>query len=878
MTDGGRAEATSHSRALRADVPRMSPKSSRPSLRALPWVVLLVALLTTAGASYWRHRALDQAREVAVSSAEGHFVDVVADHERRVRSGEREIEIVLLGATGERPLDATQVGPGLERLGSGGLAGIQGFVLVSALGEPTILESGGVGIARASLDPLVGLAMSASPSPEGPWASLITVGADELLVVGVGTPTDSTLLAVFDTGDFILGGSDGQRHHAVAQLFAPSDGGSQATSPPALDFDAPEEHSGGVVHEHARQARFATTTIVEIFGQPWTLSVQTTAGFLEVPPSSEIQIMAPLGVLFSLILFGLVRRLVRLRIAAERELSFNAARFDTGFDSSPIGVVELDEGGAMVKANGAIAELLGRPQGSLIGASLTGFVSDDSAPYLAHLGREVGNRQRPDVKYTLDDGQDLWVYQTSSPVNGPGGERHTLVQMVDVTEQHRVRDELQRRALHDELTALPNRALLDDRLDHALARAARTGLHTAALFIDLDRFKQVNDSLGHRLGDKMLVEVARRLHECARASDTVARFGGDEFVMLCEDLESPSEAVEVADRVRAAMSAPVELDRRRLPVTVSVGVAVATGDDDGEAMLRDADLAMYHAKDLGRDRVVLFDQEMRESLVERLQLEGELVQAVDGDQLRVLYQPLFDLQTDDIVGFEALVRWQHPARGQMAPDDFLPMADRLGLMKRIDAWVLETAVTQLASWSDEVVGAQDWQIAVNSSAANFADPAYPTKVREALGGANLDPARLTIELTEHALLSNDGVAKDVIGELRSTGVRVAIDDFGTGYSSFSQVASLAFDVLKIDRSLIQKLDDATGAEVVRTVVEMAHSLGLKTVAEGVESAEDLERLRSFGSDVAQGYFIARPLRPEEIPADVARRRKAPVRG
>ena len=864
-------------------------------LPATPLLVLLIALSMTAEGVYWRYREINAAADKAVRSAEGHFNDVVSDRERQIHDGQREIEVVLLGATipGLDLIEADDLSSRLEWLGSEELVGVRGFVLVGGDAEATVIADLGAGIAAPMLGPLVDLVASMSLSAGRPQADTMSVGAQDFVVVAVSASSGGSLLAVFDADEFILGASDHQGHFVMAQLSGSIT--TNSSSPEMLSMtdnldemsmgdtsvgtvDTGHEHANEVMHEHFGKARFASMSDVDVYGETWTLAVASMDGFIDIPASREVQVVATLGIALSVVLFGLVRRLSRSRLAAEHELQFNAERFDTGFERSPIGVAELDQSGALVKVNDALATLLGRSTGQLIGMTLNDFLADDdrteSVGHLTRLESGASERSRPDVKYELDVGRQLWVHQSASAVNGPNGARHTLVQMVDVTEQHRARDELQRQALHDALTGLPNRALLDDRLKQALARGRRHELDTVALFIDLDRFKQINDSLGHTFGDQMLVEVARRLIECARSSDTVARFGGDEFVVLCEDLDTPAEALQLAERIRSAMSTPVELDGRALLMTVSIGIAVASGDDDAEALLRDADLAMYQAKDNGRDRAVLFDHEMRESLVKRLALESELRHAIGNNELRVFYQPLYDLSTDRVLSFEALVRWEHPTRGLMTPDDFLPIADQLGLTPDIDAWILRTATAQLVSWSDELVDAEQWGVAVNASAPNFADPLYPDTVRAILDDTGLDPTRVTVEVTEHAVLANAKIANKVIEDLRTSGIKVAIDDFGTGYSSFSQVASLVFDVLKIDQSLIQKLGEDSGAEVIRTIIQMAHSLGLTTVAEGIESADDLQHLRRLGSDVAQGYFIAKPLPPDAIPAELARRHQA----
>ena len=885
-------------------------------LRAIPWLVLVAALATTAIGVYWRDRAVAVAAGAAVESAEGHFNDVVADHKRQITDAQREIEVVLLGATMVEP-DAqmpSHVSDRLERLGALSLDGVRGFVVFSGSGEGTVVAQAGHGIDDAVLVPLAEVTALSSTSPNRPWVTTMTVDTWDFVLVGLSTPPAGSLMAVFDANAFILGDSD-RGHHVMAQLSPTTATGSLVSGMSSMDemsmdemsmeemsmddvaapatvqggSDVGNEHEGDVVDTHSSPTQFASTTEVDIYGETWMLNVHTMEGFIDLPSSQEIRVLIVLGAALSLAAFVLVRRLVRARIAAEiektaaqHELWSNLERFDTGFERSPIGVTELDQSGVIVKANNAIAALLGLSKSELVGMSLGDFVAEEeksnSAARLTTPTYGEGEQALTEVRYELNDGRELWVHQTVSSIPGRGNSTHALVQLVDITEQYRARDELQHQAFHDELTGLPNRALLDDRLERALSRGRRNRAHTAVIFIDVDRFKRINDSLGHPAGDELLVEVAQRLVDCARDSDTVARFGGDEFVLICENLATPSAALRIADRVRSTMTTPVDVDGQSIPVTLSLGIAVADGDDDAEALLRDADLAMYRAKESGRDRTVLFESEMHDILVDRLALENQLHDAIDNGQLRVFYQPLLDLGTNRVVGFEALVRWQHPTRGLILPNDFIPIAEHLGIMARVDAWVLRTAVTQLRSWSDDIAEADEWSIAVNASASNFADPSYPHVVRQILQRAGFPASRLTIEVTEKAVLANPEIANQVIGELRSAGVKIAIDDFGTGYASFSQVIVVAFDILKIDRSLIVTLADKSGEKVIHAVIQMAQSLGLTTVGEGVESYDDLKNLRELGLDQAQGYVIARPLPPGTIPTrfSSAKQQRAPA--
>jgi diguanylate cyclase (GGDEF)-like protein/PAS domain S-box-containing protein len=414
-------------------------------------------------------------------------------------------------------------------------------------------------------------------------------------------------------------------------------------------------------------------------------------------------------------------------------------------------------------------------------------------------------------------------------------------------------------ALNDPLTDLPNRALLLDRLDQALARRARTGDRVAVLFCDLDRFKVVNDSLGHGVGDALLRAFANRLREVVRPGDTVARFGGDEFVVLLDPVTDPDEPGLVADRIAATLDEPFMAEDREVYVTVSIGLAEASDHVTGDAWLRDADAAMYRAKELGRDRVAVFDTEMRDAALIRLQIESDLRRAVERDELEVFYQPTIDLDTGRVCGAEALVRWNHPIRGLLPPNDFIPAAEEIGVIEAIGARVLEraaAAATKLAPLCD----GGEFELSVNVSGRQL-QPGFDEQVRAACEEQGLSPDRLFLEITETALgLDTEGPI-DVLRRVNQLGARVAIDDFGTGYSSLTRLGQLPVDRVKIDRSFVRAIDRADDrlVRIVDAVVALAEALGISVVAEGVETPTQLAHLRRIGCPQAQGFLFARPL-------------------
>ena len=408
--------------------------------------------------------------------------------------------------------------------------------------------------------------------------------------------------------------------------------------------------------------------------------------------------------------------------------------------------------------------------------------------------------------------------------------------------------QLQFQAFHDPLTLLANRALFRDRLDHSLDQ--RRDEPVSVLFVDLDDFKTVNDSLGHDVGDHLLVSVAERLRACVRVGDTVARIGGDEFAILVEGDSTGTEGPVIAQRVLAGLAVPFPVAGRDLRVSASLGLASGRYDS-GEGVLRDADLAMYAAKANGKSRVEVFEHAMRTSAVDRLELSADIRAAVEGGEMRVHLQPIVDLRTLEVEGHEALVRWEHPQRGLLAPAAFMALAEETGAIVPMGWWVLEQACEQAASWPHGQVG-------VNLAARQLLDPAAVTTVASILARTGIDPRRVVLEITESVFLDTEAIAHR-LHQLRALGVLLAIDDFGTGYSSLSYLTRLPVDIVKIDRSFVERLGGPPGDEVlVRAVVQLARSLGLRSLGEGVETPLQLERLQSFGCDAAQGYLFGAP--------------------
>jgi diguanylate cyclase (GGDEF)-like protein len=428
----------------------------------------------------------------------------------------------------------------------------------------------------------------------------------------------------------------------------------------------------------------------------------------------------------------------------------------------------------------------------------------------------------------------------------------------------RANDELQRIALHDPLTKLPNRVLLEDRIEQAVAHAERSKVNCAVLFVDLDRFKVVNDSLGHFVGDELLRGVAGRLHGLVRAEDTVSRMGGDEFVLLLREVEGIADAMDVASKALAALREPFRVHQQELYVTPSIGIAVYPDHGNTAQMLiTRADAAMYNVKKGGRNDVRVFATEMSTFFPERLMLENDLRGALERREFELHYQPRVELENGAVVGMEALVRWRHPRKGLVAPDQFIPLAEECGLIVPIGRWVVEEACRQNKAWQD--AGMPHLRVAVNISGLQFRQKDLLDTIAYALESSGLAPECLEIEITESVVMQNASDAIVTLEKLSTMGVHVSIDDFGTGYSSLSYLKRFPIDKLKIDRSFIRDVSsDMEDAAIVRATIGLAHNLKLRVVAEGVETAEQLQFLRALGCDEYQGYYKSRPVPPAEF--------------
>jgi diguanylate cyclase (GGDEF)-like protein/PAS domain S-box-containing protein len=570
------------------------------------------------------------------------------------------------------------------------------------------------------------------------------------------------------------------------------------------------------------------------------------------------------------------RRILEEKDAAMRALRESEERFSLAVRGANDGIWDWDLRSGRVYYSPRWRSMLGTPREvgdrpedwlqrvhpedlPLLRAALDAHLAGD----LPHL--EVEHRVRH------ADGTWRWMLARGLAVRGPGGDPYRLAgSQTDVTRRKEAEERLRHAALHDVLTGLPNRTLLLDRIAQAVGRGLR-GRDFAVLYIDLDQFKLVNDSLGHVTGDELLRQLAGRFQDCMRPADTVARLGGDEFAAVVEDVSGAAAALQVADRVHQVLHAPFMVMGHELRLSASIGV-VAQGRHYTRAheLLRDADTAMYRAKRMGRGGTQLFDASMHASAALRLRMESDLWQAVERDQLELEYQPIVDLAATRTVGMEALVRWRHPQHGWLLPQDFVPLAEETGAIVGIGRWVLGEACRTFAAWNGGI-GRDVVPVSVNVSARQFAGDDILGLVHSALDESGLPANHLRLELTESAVMEDPEEAAHKLSALKRLGVGLAIDDFGTGYSSLSQLSRFPIDALKVDRSFVQRMSARPEEEqIVRTIVALADHLGVSTVAEGVETPRQRVRLQRLGCRFGQGFLFSRPL-SEAAAADLMHR-------
>jgi diguanylate cyclase (GGDEF)-like protein/PAS domain S-box-containing protein len=552
-------------------------------------------------------------------------------------------------------------------------------------------------------------------------------------------------------------------------------------------------------------------------------------------------------------------------------------RFRTTFEMAPIGMILTGTDGVLIRANPAYGVIVGREPGTLVGLTLRDLMHpDDLEGNLADL-RDLAAGEvdiiSSEKRYIHADGHLVWASVSASRVtDGSGTPLYLIGQVEDITESREMRERLAHAAIHDPLTDLPNRDLFVDRLEMALRRSRRGGHRVAVMFLDLDRFKMVNDSHGHEVGDRLLRAVADRMRGALRASDTLARFGGDEFTVLCDEVADEAHVLEIADRLRSTMSEPLTEAGGETFVSFSVGIALSSeGTESGSTLLHQADVAMYRAKERGPARVEIYTEDHDDVALTRLRTSNELRDALDGDELELCYQPFVDLHTYTMVGMEALVRWRHPTRGVLSPDQFIPMAEDSGLVVPLGAWALRETCRQAAAWdvgrNEAGLDEARLNISVNVASLQLADPGFPDLVADVLGTTGINPDRLWLELTETTLMGDAESTVELLHSLRAIGLHIIIDDFGTGYTSLAYLNQFPVETLKIDPSFVQEVDlRSEDTAVVRAIIGLGDSLGLSVIAEGVERWAQVPILQTLGCHLAQGYLLGAPLRASDIGA------------
>ena len=556
------------------------------------------------------------------------------------------------------------------------------------------------------------------------------------------------------------------------------------------------------------------------------------------------------------------------RVRAEEALRGSERRFRSSFEDAAIGMALLGTDGRWLRVNRSLCEIVGYTEEELLSKTFQDITHPhDLGSDLDHVRRMLSGEIRTyqmEKRYLHKEGHVLWILLSVSLVHDEEGEPlYFISQIQDITDRKRMEVQLQRQALHDSLTGLPNRKLFVDRLGQALERTRRRENRRAAvLFMDLDGFKLINDSLGHEVGDLLLTVVAQRLRRCLRPEDTLSRFGGDEFVVLLPDVGDPEEAIRVAVRISEELRRPFLLEGREIFASASVGIALGDARRKSpEELLRDADAAMYVAKDEGSG-YRMFDPAMYEQAVRRLDLENDLKRAAEADEFVVHYQPIVDLETGGVWGVEALVRWRHPRRGLLEPSQFMPVVEESGLVVPVGRRVLEAACRQARLWQGDS-RLPSLVLCVNLSAVQLRRADLARTVEETLRDTGLEASHLSLDLTETSYIKVLEARTATLDRIKALGVRLSIDDFGVGYSSLSYLKRLPADVLKIDKSFVRGLgENNEDTAIVRMVVDLAHTLGMEVVAEGVETEEQETLLKEMGCDMAQGFFFSKPLPPE----------------
>ncbi|WP_341529050.1 EAL domain-containing protein [Nostoc sp. UHCC 0302] len=555
----------------------------------------------------------------------------------------------------------------------------------------------------------------------------------------------------------------------------------------------------------------------------------------------------------------------------EAALRESEAKFRSLIQNSSdiIGIFEPD--GTIRYESPSIERILGYKPEELIGKNAFEFIHPEDIPKSSnifnYLIQNLGSTVRVESRFRRKDGSWCFLESTGSNLLAEPSVKGIVINSRDITARKVAEEQLVYDALHDGLTGLPNRGFFMNRLRYAVEYSKRHSDHLfAVLFLDLDRFKFINDSLGHTFGDQLLLIIAQRIKECLRSIDVAARLGGDEFTILLEGIEDISDAVRVAERIQEQLAKPLTLQGQEIFTTVSIGIAwSATNYNQAEDLLRNADIAMYRAKEQGKARYEIFDTDMHLQIIKRLQLENDLRRAIECQEFRVYYQPIVSLKTGRITGFEALVRWLHPQQGILVPEEFMPIAQETGLSIPIDEWVLREACRQTHQWQerfplDSANMNCPLSINVNLCSSRFSQQKLLQHINQVLQETGLDPQSLKLEITENIIMENGEKAIIMLKQLRNLGIQLSIDDFGTGYSSLGRLHHFPINGLKIDQSFVSgNSADSGNLDIVETIVTLAKKLGVDVTAEGVETKQQLQKLKDLKCEYSQGYFFSKPL-------------------
>jgi diguanylate cyclase (GGDEF)-like protein/PAS domain S-box-containing protein len=640
----------------------------------------------------------------------------------------------------------------------------------------------------------------------------------------------------------------------------------------ALNDFAPEYALGLVVIASIICAVLRSTRALAVYGVLTVAGVVLVAARVPAPGVSPLLFGSYLVVI--LVLFYVV---VRNRVRAERDIAASEERYALAATGAHDGLWDWDLAAGTMYFSRRWKEIVGHADGE---------IGSDPAEWFGRIHPDDRMRVHADL-FRRGDGSESLVESEHRMAHRDGGWRWVLVRGVrvvdrtgaivrmagsqtDVSERKRFEEQLVHDALHDSLTGLPNRGLFLDRLERAITWSIRhPDSQFTVLFLDLDRFKVVNDRVGHVAADEVLVQLARRLEGCVRQGDTVARLGGDEFALLLQDARDPTV---VAHRIQQEMLRPFDAGGQQILVTASLGIALSsTGIERPEDVLRDADAAMYRAKARGRARFEIADAELHARSLQQLEMESQLREAVEGDQLRLHFQPVVLMETREMAGFEALMRWEHPVHGLRSPDDFIPLAEQSGLIMALGRWALREGCRQMQAWRRAYPGAEALWLSVNLSSRQFLHPQLVQEIEDVLAETGLPPDRLRLEITESVIMDDPTAVGAILHRLRAAGIRVAVDDFGTGYSSLAYLHRLPLDTLKIDRSFVHQMhEDPTLEAVIQTVISLSGRLRLETVAEGVETDEEARALHRMGCRFGQGFLFSHPLTPDDAGRMLAR--------